>query len=198
MRPHHNPPLPNPNSTDHQPKHPLRMSTPNSTSIMNGQTLAFLVLRGWLGIRALVAGVDKYSESVKVQKPLMDPLTGMQDPSGALVDVVQKVYGLGRYHAVPQILQDKFALEPLLPSVLLKPFYAVLGPALIILGVTLLLGIFTRISLFLQGILYIVLTIGLMLINQNDGATFLGIHIVLVAMALVLVDNNRFALLKKW
>jgi thiosulfate dehydrogenase [quinone] large subunit len=174
------------------------MSTPNSTSIMNGQTLAFLVLRGWLGIRALVAGVDKYSESVKVQKPLMDPLTGMQDPSGALVDVVQKVYGLGRYHAVPQILQDKFALEPLLPSVLLKPFYAVLGPALIILGVTLLLGIFTRISLFLQGILYIVLTIGLMLINQNDGATFLGIHIVLVAMALVLVDNNRFALLKKW
>jgi len=165
---------------------------------MNGQTLAFLVLRGWLGIRALVAGVDKYSESVKVQKPLMDPLTGMQDPSGALVDVVQKVYGLGRYHAVPQILQDKFALEPLLPSVLLKPFYAVLGPALIILGVTLLLGIFTRISLFLQGILYIVLTIGLMLINQNDGATFLGIHIVLVAMALVLVDNNRFALLKKW
>ena len=122
----------------------------------------------------------------------------MQDPSGALVDVVQKVYGLGRYHAVPQILQDKFALEPLLPSVLLKPFYAVLGPALIILGVTLLLGIFTRISLFLQGILYIVLTIGLMLINQNDGATFLGIHIVLVAMALVLVDNNRFALLKKW
>jgi len=198
MRPHHNPPLPNPNSTDHQPKHPLRMSTPNSTSIMNGQTLAFLVLRGWLGIRALVAGVDKYSESVKVQKPLMDPVTGMQDPSGALVDVVQKVYGLGRYHAVPQILQDKFALEPLLPSVLLKPFYAVLGPALIILGVTLLLGIFTRISLFLQGILYIVLTIGLMLINQNDGATFLGIHIVLVAMALVLVDNNRFALLKKW
>jgi len=165
---------------------------------MNGQTLAFLVLRGWLGIRALVAGVDKYSESVKVQKPLMDPLTGMQDPSGALVDVVQKVYGLGRYHAVPQILQDKFALEPLLPSVLLKPFYAVLGPALIILGVTLLLGIFTRISLFLQGILYIVLTIGLMLINQNDGATFLGIHIVLVAMALVLVDNTRFALLKKW
>jgi len=165
---------------------------------MNGQTLAFLVLRGWLGIRALVAGVDKYSESVKVQKPLMDPVTGMQDPSGALVDVVQKVYGLGRYHAVPQILQDKFALEPLLPSVLLKPFYAVLGPALIILGVTLLLGIFTRISLFLQGILYIVLTIGLMLINQNDGATFLGIHIVLVAMALVLVDNNRFALLKKW
>ncbi len=174
------------------------MSTTNSTSLLNGQTLAFLILRGWLGIRALIAGIDKYSESVKVQKPLMDPVTGMQDPSGAMVDVIQKVYGLHRYHAVPQVLQDKFALEPLLPSFLLKPFYALLGPSLIILGITLLLGLCTRISLALQGVLYIALTIGLMLINQNDGATFLGIHIVLVAMALVLVDNNRLTLLKKW
>ena len=94
---------------------------------MNGQTLAFLVLRGWLGIRALIAGIDKYSESVKVQKPLMDPVTGMQDPSGAMVDVIQKVYGLHRYHAVPQVLQDKFSLEPLLPGFLLKPFYDFYG-----------------------------------------------------------------------
>lgn len=174
------------------------MNTASNNSVLKGQTLAFLLLRGWLGVRALVAGIDKYSEPLKVQRPLMDPVTGMQDPSGAMVDVVQKVYGLSRYHAVPQVLQDKFALEPLLPSFLLKPFYALLGPSLIILGITLLLGLCTRISLVLQGVLYIALTIGLMLINQNDGATFLGIHIVLVAMALVLVDNNRFTLLKKW
>jgi len=86
------------------------MSTTKSTSLLNGQTLAFLLLRGWLGVRALVAGIDKYSEPLKVQRPLMDPVTGMQDPSGAMVDVIQKVYGLSRYHAVPQVLQDKFAL----------------------------------------------------------------------------------------
>jgi thiosulfate dehydrogenase [quinone] large subunit len=174
------------------------MSTSESNSLLSGQTLAFLLLRGWLGIRALVAGVDKYSEPVKVQHPLMDPVTGMQDPSGAMVDVIQKVYGVAKYHPVPQALQDKFALEPLLPAVLLKPFYAILGPAFIILGITLLLGIATRISLFLQGILYIALTIGLMLINQPDGVSWLGIHIALVAMALVLADHNRFALLRKW
>jgi len=112
--------------------------------------------------------------------------------------VIQKVYGVAKYHPVPQALQDKFALEPLLPAVLLKPFYAILGPAFIILGITLLLGIATRISLFLQGILYIALTIGLMLINQPDGVSWLGIHIALVAMALVLADHNRFALLRKW
>jgi len=167
-------------------------------TLLNGQTLAFLVLRGWLGIRALITGIGKYSESIKVQKPLMDPVTGMQDPSGAMVDVTEKVYGLAKYHAVPQVLQDKFAVEPLLPSILTKPFYAILGPALIILGLTLLLGLGTRISLFLQGLLYIALTIGLMLIDQNEGVAWLGIHIGLVAMALVLVDHNRFTLLKKW
>jgi thiosulfate dehydrogenase [quinone] large subunit len=174
------------------------MSTTNSTSLLNGQTLAFLLLRGWLGIRALIAGIDKYSESMKVQKPLMDPITGMQDPSGAMVDVIQKVYGMAKYHPVPQALQDKFALEPLLPSFFLKPFYTILGPALIILGVTLLLGICTRISLFLQGILYIALTVGLMLINQNDGVSWLGIHIALVALALCLADHNRLSLTRKW
>jgi thiosulfate dehydrogenase [quinone] large subunit len=174
------------------------MNTTNKGSLLNGRTLAFLLLRGWLGIRALIAGLDKYSEAVKKQHPLIDPITGMQDPSGAMVDVIEKVYGFSRYHGVPQALQDKFALEPLLPAVLLKPFYAVLGPLLIILGITLLLGIATRISLFLQGVLYIILTIGLMLINQNDGVAWLGIHIALIAMALVLADNNRLALLRKW
>jgi len=174
------------------------MSNTTNSSILSGRTLAFLILRGWLGIRALVTGLDKYSDSIKVQRPLMDPVTGMQDPSGAMVDVTQKVYGLANYHAVPRALQDKFATEPLLPSLLTNSFYAILGPALILLGLTLLLGIGTRISLFLQGILYIFLTVGLMLINQNDGVAWLGIHIGLVAMALVLADNNRLALLKKW
>jgi thiosulfate dehydrogenase [quinone] large subunit len=174
------------------------MSTTSAPSLLEGRTLAFLLLRGWLGIRALVAGIDKYSESVKVQRPLIDPVTGMQDPGGAMVEVIQKVYGVSRYHPLPQALQEKLVLEPLLPPVLLKPFYALLGPSLIILGVTLLLGICTRVSLFLQGILYIALTVGLMLLNQNDGVSWLGIHIALIAMALTLADHNRLALTRTW
>jgi thiosulfate dehydrogenase [quinone] large subunit len=174
------------------------MSTTSAPSLLEGRTLAFLLLRGWLGIRALVAGIDKYSESVKVQRPLIDPVTGMQDPGGAMVEVIQKVYGISRYHPMPQALQEKLALEPLLPPVLLKPFYALLGPFLIILGVTLLLGICTRVSLFLQGILYIALTVGLMLLNQNDGVSWLGIHMALIAMALALADHNRLALTRTW
>jgi thiosulfate dehydrogenase [quinone] large subunit len=122
----------------------------------------------------------------------------MEDPSGAMVEVAQKVYGLSHYHALPPALATKFAAEPLLPGWALSAFSACLGPALLLLGLTTLLGVATRTSLFLQGLLYTGLMFGLMLINQNDGVAWLGIHSLLVAGALVLCTHNRFALWKKW
>jgi len=122
----------------------------------------------------------------------------MEDPSGALIEIKQKYYSITNYAAVPPSLKDKLSLEPLLPHAATTPFYAVLGWALIVLGVMLLIGIGTRISLFLQGLIYIALTAGLILIKQDDGVAWLGIHVALVAFALVLAKHNRFSLLKKW
>jgi thiosulfate dehydrogenase [quinone] large subunit len=42
------------------------------------------------------------------------------------------------------------------------------------------------------------LTVGLILIKQDDGVAWLGIHVALVAFALALARHNRFTLLKKW
>ena len=165
---------------------------------LSGQSLAFLVLRGWLGVRALLTGIEKYSVTTKIKIPLVDPESGMEDPSGAMIEATQKVYGFGNYHAIPQVLQDKFATEPMLPKFATAIFYPVLGPLLIALGLMLLVGLGTRLSLLLQGLLYIGLTVGLILIKQDDGVAWLGIHIAVIAMALAFVDNNRFALLKKW
>ena len=161
-------------------------------------TLAFLVLRGWLALRAILTGIEKFSAFNTTQKPFVDPVTGMADPSGAMIEVKQKFYALTNYTAIPQSMKDKFALEPMLPGFATKPFYALLGWTLIALGLMLLLGIGTRISLFLQGLLYIGLTAGLILIKQDDGVAWLGIHVALIAMALVLVKHNRFGLIKKW
>ena len=44
----------------------------------------------------------------------------------------------------------------------------------------------------------IALTVGLILIKQDDGISWLGIHIALVAFALMLAKHNKFTLLKKW
>jgi thiosulfate dehydrogenase [quinone] large subunit len=73
-----------------------------------------------------------------------------------------------------------------------------LGPAFILTGIMLLIGLGTRISLLAQGLLFIALTVGLVLIRQDDGVAFLGIHIALVALAFLLVQYNRFTVLKKW
>jgi len=98
----------------------------------------------------------------------------------------------------PPSLRNKFANEPLLPHPLFTAFDHLLGPALIITGLMLLLGLGTRLSLFAQGLIYTTLTVGLILIRQDDGISWLGIHIALVAFALALAKHNKFALLKKW
>ncbi len=161
-------------------------------------TLAFLVLRGWLAMRAILTGIEKFAVYQTVQQPLMDPATGMADPSGAMVDVKIKAYALTNYSGIPSVFKDKFANEPLMPHSLLALFEHLLGPTLIATGIMLLLGIGTRLSLFVQGLIYIMLTVGFILVRQDDGISWLGIHVALVAFALTLARHNKFALLKKW
>ncbi len=161
-------------------------------------TLAFLVLRLWLAGRAILTGVEKFGAYKTVQKPLIDPVTGMEDPSGAMVEVKVKFYALTNYSGIPPSFKDKFANEPLMPHPLLTAFDHLLGPALIVTGLMLLLGLGTRLSLLAQGLIYVALTTGLIIIRQDDGIAWLGIHVALVAFALALAKSNQFALLKKW
>ena len=163
-----------------------------------GPGMAFLVLRLWLGVRAILAGIEKFGAYANIQKPLIDPTTGQPDASGVMVNVNVKYYSLTNYSGIPPSLKDRFANEPLLPKFALTTFDHLLGPALILTGAMLLLGLGTRLSLLLQGLIYIALTIGLILIKQEDGVSWLGIHIALVAFALTLAKHNKFALLKKW
>ncbi len=161
-------------------------------------TWAFLALRLWLGVRALLVGIEKFSSYRSVAMPLIDPSTGQPDASGVMVNVNVKSYALANYAGIPAALRDKFTHEPLLPKFALVAVDKMLGPAFILAGIMLLLGLGTRLSLLAQALLFIVLTIGLVLINQPDGVAYLGIHIGLVAGALLLAKYNRFAVLKKW
>jgi thiosulfate dehydrogenase [quinone] large subunit len=130
--------------------------------------------------------------------PLIDPATGQPDASGVMINVNIKSYALANYAGIPAALRDKFAHEPLLPKFAVVAFDRILGPAFILTGIMLLIGLGTRLSLLVQALLYIALTVGLVLIDQNDGVAWLGIHVGLVAAALLLAQNNRFAVLKKW
>jgi len=161
-------------------------------------TFAFWALRLWLGARALFVGIQKYAAYKAVAVPLIDPSTGQPDASGVMVNVSVKSYAWGNYAGMAQSLRDKFAQEPLFPKFVLTVFDRLLGPAFILTGIMLIVGLGTRLSLLAQALLYIALTVGLVLIDSNDGVAFLGIHIGLVAAAFVLAQHNRFVVLKKW
>jgi len=160
------------------------------------QTLAFLVLRVWLAIRAFVTGLEKWAGEIIKPVQKLDEF-GLPAAEGA-VDTKVKVYGFEHYHGIPEGLANAFANQPLLPPFMMKPYDIVLGPALIILGLMLFLGIGTRISLFLQGMLYCSLTFGLILIKQDGGVAWLAAHMILIAYALTLAKHNKFAIMSKF
>jgi len=161
-------------------------------------TFAFLVLRVWLGVRALFVGVEKFAAYRSVAMPLIDPATGQPDASGVMINVNVKSYALANYAGIPAALRDKFSHDPMFPKFALAAFDRMLGPAFILTGIMLLIGLGTRLSLLIQALLFIALTVGLVLIDQPDGVAYLGIHIGLVAGALLLAGHNRFAVLTKW
>jgi thiosulfate dehydrogenase (quinone) large subunit len=161
-------------------------------------TFAYLVLRLWLGARTLFIGIEKFGSYRSVAMPLIDPSTGQPDASGVMVNVNIKSYALANYAGIPASLRDKFAHDPLFPKFALVAFDKMLGPAFILTGIMLLAGLGTRLSLLAQALIYIALTVGLILIDQPDGVAYLGIHIGLVAAALMLAQHNRFTVLKKW
>jgi thiosulfate dehydrogenase (quinone) large subunit len=180
------------------------MADSTETKLDNGSrvrwdfTFAFLVLRFWLGVRALFVGIAKFGAYKSVAMPLIDPATGQPDASGVMVNVNIKSYALANYVGIPAALRDKFSHDPLFPKFALVAFDRMLGPAFILTGIMLLVGLGTRLSLLAQAAIYIALTVGLVLIDQNDGVAWLGIHTGLVAAAFLLVQYNRFAVLKKW
>lgn len=159
-------------------------------------TYGALLLRVWLAVRAIQTGVEKFA-GTKAADQLVN-VDGQPNEYGLTASGSVKNYSLENYHGVPEALMTKFQDEPLMLKFALPLYDKILGPALLLLGFTILLGIASRTSLFLLGLLYISLTWGLILIKQDEGVSWLGVHMILIAMALMLAEHNRFAILKKW
>ncbi len=162
----------------------------------SGASLGFIVLRFWLAIRALVTGLEKFSGTKVVQKPLLDEF-GNPDMSGAMIEAKVKVYGLAHYHGMPPSLEEALRAEPLMPGWALTAYGYALGPVLILLGLTLLLGVGTRLTLFAMGLVYVSLTVGLILLNQDAGVAWLGTHTIMIALALKWAEHDRWCLCKR-
>lgn len=127
---------------------------------------AFLLLRLFLALRALFAGLEKFEAGGR--------------------------YSLENLTANAGRLAEGITGASFLPLALTGPFALVLGPALLVLGLALLVGIKTRVALTAMGLLYVALAVGLMAVQENEGVAWLGLHVLLTAVALVWVRHNRF------
>jgi thiosulfate dehydrogenase [quinone] large subunit len=160
-------------------------STKCNCCLPSGASLGFIVLRLWLAVRALLTALEKFAGTTK---------TEITDQFGAIGEAETKVYGLAHYHGMAPSLEEALRNEPLMPGWALTAYGYALGPVLIILGLTLLLGIRTRLTLFLMGLVYVSLTVGMILLGQDGGIAWLGTHVIMIALALKWVDHNRWCL----
>ena len=182
--------------------------------------MAFWLLRFWLAARAIGTGLTKFIGKVegeipnpefeaKIKETMADGLS-RSEAMEIVTDVPEKIRGtmdvisFSSYHGLPEkgpMTIETFSASPLMPSFMVEPYAAVLGSALVALGITVLLGICTRVSLFLMGLLYISLTWGFIILEPNMGPSaaagiaYLGVHMVLIVAALLLADYNKFELL---
>lgn len=172
------------------------MSTETGCNNKLALTYGALLLRVWLAVRAIQTGVEKFAGTKAADQVVT--VDGAPNEYGLTAAGSVKNYALENYHGVPEALMKKFQEEPLMLKFALPLYDKLLGPALLVLGITILLGIASRTSLFLLGLLYVSLTWGLILIKQDEGVSWLGVHMILVVMALALAEHNRFTILKKW
>lgn len=161
-------------------------------------TYAAWLTRLWLAVRAIQTGIEKYAGKA-VSSEVVD-IDGKPNDYDLTSDSAEKVYSMANYHGVPTALEAKFASEPLIPGWFLGIYDKILGPALILLGLTILLGIASRTSLFLLGALYVSLTWGLILLGEpgNSGVAWLAAHIIVIVMSLQLSRYNKLCILKKF
>ena len=144
-------------------------SAPNSPSFRAANTPPrSLLLRLFLGLRTLLAGVEKFES--------------------------KGTYSIANYNENMGRMAQGITGASFLPLWATRSFALTLGYVLAILGVALLLGLKTRTTLILTGLVYVGLSFGLMAVQEGEGVAWLGMHVLMFSVALLLVQHDRFAL----
>jgi thiosulfate dehydrogenase [quinone] large subunit len=141
-----------------------------STIIRADHTAAFLLLRLFLGIRTLMAGIEKFEAN--------------------------KSFSLANYSENMGRMATGISNNSIIPLWAAKTFAMPLGFALTILGLAIILGVKSRAMLFLTGLVYTGLGFGLMAVQEGEGVAWIGMQVLMFAVALTLVRHERFALLR--
>jgi thiosulfate dehydrogenase [quinone] large subunit len=128
---------------------------------------AFLLLRLFLGLRTLLAGIEKFES--------------------------KGTYSFANYYVNMDRMASGITGASFLPLWATKNFAHAIGYVLLLLGAALLLGVKSRATLVLTGLTYVGLSFGLMAVQESQGVAWLAVHVIMIAGALVLVQHDRYA-----
>ncbi len=131
-------------------------------------TAACLLLRLFIGLRTFFAGVEKFE--------------------------LKGTYSFANYYENMGHMAQGITAASFLPLWATRTFAHSIGYLLLVFGAAVLLGVKTRTTLFLTGLIYVALSFGLMAVQENQGLAWLAVYVGLIAGALVLVRSDRFAL----
>jgi uncharacterized membrane protein YphA (DoxX/SURF4 family) len=136
--------------------------------------LAFanLLLRLWIGLRLLFAGLDKFRKG------------NGENATFNLDNYQEKMQGIANITHnngfLPQHLCDLYA----------KP----LGYLLLIGGLWAVIGLASRLGLLFCGLVFLSLGVGLATLPDDTEVLFIGVHILIVAAALATNEHNKLSL----
>ena len=172
--------------------------------VITEATWGCLMLRLWIGFRMLFAGAEKfYAKTIEnVDTGELEYGFAWKNAAITAKENIYQVVADNQFLPLnPYNFLVKFGVDPdkigfLVPLKVDLWFAMALPYLLLTFGVTLLLGILPRVSIFMAGIVFMLLSIGLMSMPDNEGIATLGIHVGLCAVALCLVKQARFNLTK--
>jgi thiosulfate dehydrogenase [quinone] large subunit len=139
-----------------------------SNNVRCEHTAAFLLLRLFLGLRTLIAGLEKFEANKSFS------IANYQE------NMVRMATGISSYSLIPLWAAKAFALS--LPWMLLGA------------GIGILLGLKTRAALFFGGLIYVGLGFGLMAVQEGEGVAWIGMQVLMFSFALYLARADRFCL----
>lgn len=131
---------------------------------------AAFMLRLWIGLRLLFAGLDKFRVSGET------------------------TFSMEAYKRNVQAIADNIATYTPLSQQACDLYAAPLGYLLIGIGALVILGLFTRLSLLAAGLMFISLGVGLKLLPDDFEAVMIGIQVAITAFALSLWWHDRLSI----
>jgi uncharacterized membrane protein YphA (DoxX/SURF4 family) len=134
--------------------------------------LANLLLRLWIGLRLVFAGLDKFRAGSGA-----DATFNMENYEKKMAAIAKLTYNNG---FLPENLCNLYA----------KP----LGFLLLIAGVWAVIGLFSRLGLFFAGLVFLSLGVGLATLPDDTEVLYIGVHILIVAAALATNQHSMFSL----